>query len=96
MAFCVTDADEVKKMVLHPSTQVEEVRKISEPVAEIACGGDYCFCCLQDSGTVLAWGRNSRGQLGVGDLHNRGYPSEVSALNPCNARACACMVSQSH
>jgi len=41
-------------------------------VSEISSGGFHNLI-LTDSGQVKAWGRNSLGQLGYGDLSNRGF-----------------------
>ena len=36
------------------------------PIRQIACGGNHTIV-VSVSGAVYAWGRNNRGQLGVGD-----------------------------
>eukprot|EP00750_Incisomonas_marina_P030892 INCI7673.2.p1 GENE.INCI7673.2~~INCI7673.2.p1 ORF type:complete len:1390 (+),score=182.70 INCI7673.2:118-4287(+) len=58
----------------------EELRSILEPVTHIAAGGDYSFCVMQNTGTVYAWGDNSHGQLCVGDLSDRSFPTQVLCL----------------
>ncbi|KAJ8262179.1 hypothetical protein GJAV_G00163400 [Gymnothorax javanicus] len=50
------------------------------PLAMIAAGGDHSFA-LSLSGTVYAWGRNNKGQLGVGDKEDRYVPSILKSLN---------------
>ncbi|KAG5844909.1 hypothetical protein ANANG_G00133160 [Anguilla anguilla] len=50
------------------------------PLAMIAAGGDHSFA-LTLSGTVFAWGKNSSGQLGVGDKEDRCDPTVVKSLN---------------
>ncbi|XP_069045097.1 probable E3 ubiquitin-protein ligase HERC4 isoform X2 [Lepisosteus oculatus] len=49
------------------------------PVAQIAAGGDHSFA-LSLFGTVFGWGRNSAGQLGLGDTQDRRIPTPVTAL----------------
>ncbi|KAI5616863.1 putative E3 ubiquitin-protein ligase HERC4 [Silurus asotus] len=41
------------------------------PLAQISAGGDHSFA-LSLSGAVFSWGRNSAGQLGVGDTDGTG------------------------
>ena len=44
---------------------------------QVAAGGGHT-CALLDNNTVKCWGRNDRGQLGVGDTANRGdAPGEM-------------------
>jgi alpha-tubulin suppressor-like RCC1 family protein len=45
-------------------------------VGEIACGG-LTTCARTTSGAVYCWGRNSSGQLGVGDTTDRSRPAAV-------------------
>ncbi|XP_066534384.1 E3 ubiquitin-protein ligase HERC2-like [Hoplias malabaricus] len=50
------------------------------PLAQISAGGDHSFA-LSVSGAVFGWGRNSAGQLGLGDREDRDVPSCVKSLN---------------
>ncbi|XP_061107084.1 probable E3 ubiquitin-protein ligase HERC3 isoform X1 [Conger conger] len=50
------------------------------PLAMITAGGDQSFA-LSVSGAVFAWGKNSAGQLGVGDKEDRHVPTTVKSLN---------------
>ncbi|XP_072534620.1 probable E3 ubiquitin-protein ligase HERC3 [Salminus brasiliensis] len=50
------------------------------PLAQISAGGDHSFA-LSLSGTVFGWGRNSAGQLGLGDREDRHVPACVRSLN---------------
>ncbi|KAF7710123.1 probable E3 ubiquitin-protein ligase HERC4 [Silurus meridionalis] len=50
------------------------------PLAQISAGGDHSFA-LSLSGAVFSWGRNSAGQLGVGDTDDRHVPVCVKSLN---------------
>ncbi|XP_010886648.2 probable E3 ubiquitin-protein ligase HERC3 isoform X1 [Esox lucius] len=51
------------------------------PLAQITAGGDHSFA-LSLSGTVFGWGKNSTGQLGLGDTIDRLAPAPVTCLNP--------------
>ncbi|KAI4884475.1 hypothetical protein NFI96_014103 [Prochilodus magdalenae] len=50
------------------------------PLAQISTGGDHSFG-LSHSGAVFGWGRNSAGQLGLGDREDRYVPVCVKSLN---------------
>lgn len=40
------------------------------PLAQIAAGGDHSMC-VSLSGAVFSWGKNSSGQLGLGDTKGK-------------------------
>ncbi len=52
----------------HPSSpSAQHVQSLSGiPLAQISAGGDHSFV-LSLSGVVFGWGKNSAGQLGLGD-----------------------------
>ncbi|XP_056109531.1 probable E3 ubiquitin-protein ligase HERC3 [Rhinichthys klamathensis goyatoka] len=50
------------------------------PLAQISAGGDHSFV-LSLSGVVFGWGKNSAGQLGLGDTTDRHVPTVVNSLN---------------
>ncbi|XP_056109544.1 E3 ISG15--protein ligase HERC5 isoform X2 [Rhinichthys klamathensis goyatoka] len=50
------------------------------PLAQISAGGDHSFA-LSLSGVVFGWGKNSAGQLGLGDTTDRHVPTVVNSLN---------------
>ncbi|XP_051730357.1 probable E3 ubiquitin-protein ligase HERC4 isoform X2 [Ctenopharyngodon idella] len=50
------------------------------PLAQISAGGDHSFV-LSLSGVVFGWGKNSAGQLGLGDTTDRHVPTIVNSLN---------------
>ncbi len=52
----------------HPgSPSAQHVQSLSGiPLAQISAGGDHSFV-LSLSGVVFGWGKNSAGQLGLGD-----------------------------
>jgi len=47
---------------------------------ETAAAGLYHSLGIDSTGSVWAWGRNNKGQLGVGDLINRSSPVAVTGL----------------
>ncbi|NXQ63675.1 HERC5 ligase, partial [Anthoscopus minutus] len=63
---------------LTPKPQlVERLKGI--PLAQIAAGGAHSIT-VSLSGAVYSWGKNSFGQLGVGDTKDRDCPTYVGAL----------------
>ncbi|XP_056619337.1 probable E3 ubiquitin-protein ligase HERC4 [Triplophysa dalaica] len=50
------------------------------PLAQISAGGDHSFV-LSLSGVVFGWGKNSSGQLGLGNTTDRHVPTVVRSLN---------------
>ncbi|NXX71238.1 HERC5 ligase, partial [Spizella passerina] len=56
---------------------VERLKGI--PLAQIAAGGAHSTC-VSLSGAVFSWGKNSFGQLGLGDTKDRDCPTYVGAL----------------
>ncbi|NWU33363.1 HERC5 ligase, partial [Hylia prasina] len=63
---------------LTPKPQlVERLKGI--PLAQIAAGGAHSTT-VSLSGAVYSWGKNSFGQLGLGDTKDRDYPTYVGAL----------------
>ncbi|KAL1023560.1 hypothetical protein UPYG_G00042400 [Umbra pygmaea] len=50
------------------------------PLDQITAGGDQSFA-LSHSGAVFGWGKNTTGQLGLGDTTNRHGPTQVDCLN---------------
>eukprot|EP00092_Neocalanus_flemingeri_P033110 GFUD01036005.1.p1 GENE.GFUD01036005.1~~GFUD01036005.1.p1 ORF type:complete len:1046 (+),score=311.60 GFUD01036005.1:157-3294(+) len=63
-------------MVFSP-TLVESLASV--PLAGVACGGNHTLVVTR-SGAVFAWGSNNHGQLGLGDLTDRMWPTQVSTL----------------
>ncbi|NWT94957.1 HERC5 ligase, partial [Urocynchramus pylzowi] len=64
--------------MLTPEPQlVERLKGI--PLAQIAAGGAHSTT-VSLSGAVYSWGKNSFGQLGLGDTKDRDYPTYVGAL----------------
>ncbi|KAK1791939.1 hypothetical protein P4O66_013913 [Electrophorus voltai] len=59
------------------------------PLAQISAGGDHSFA-LSLSGAVFGWGRNSAGQLGLGDCEDRYFPTCVSNLSKKKTVFIAC------
>nr|XP_029529416.1 probable E3 ubiquitin-protein ligase HERC3 isoform X1 [Oncorhynchus nerka] len=50
------------------------------PLVQITAGGEHSFA-LSLSGAVFGWGKNTAGQLGLGDTTNRRAPAPVDCLN---------------
>ncbi|XP_022653995.1 probable E3 ubiquitin-protein ligase HERC4 isoform X2 [Varroa destructor] len=49
------------------------------PLSQIVCGGQHSMV-LSKSGTLLVWGSNRHGQLGLGDTVDRASPAVVKPL----------------
>uniref|UniRef100_A0A673FNY8 Probable E3 ubiquitin-protein ligase HERC4 n=1 Tax=Sinocyclocheilus rhinocerous TaxID=307959 RepID=A0A673FNY8_9TELE len=66
----------------HPgSPSAQHVQSLSGiPLAQISAGGDHSFG-LSLSGVVFGWGKNSAGQLGLGDTTDRHVPTVVNSLH---------------
>ncbi|XP_019960901.2 probable E3 ubiquitin-protein ligase HERC3 [Paralichthys olivaceus] len=59
----------------------QHLRSLSSiALVHIAAGGEQSFA-LSVSGGVFGWGRNDRGQLGLGDTTDRRTPAPVKCLN---------------
>ena len=52
--------------------QLEYVQLGDDRMAHFVTGGPYHICLTLDSGQVKCWGKNDRGQLGLGDVDYRG------------------------
>ncbi|KAM9398503.1 LOW QUALITY PROTEIN: putative E3 ubiquitin-protein ligase HERC6 [Salvelinus alpinus] len=76
-----------------PSTSSPQpVKSLSGiPLAQITAGGDHSFA-LSLSGAVFGWGKNSAGQLGLGDTIDRPAPAPVDCLNLKKTIAISCGV----
>ncbi|XP_055315048.1 probable E3 ubiquitin-protein ligase HERC4 isoform X2 [Sitodiplosis mosellana] len=55
------------------------------PIAFIACGGYHSFA-ISKSGAVFGWGKNTFGQLGIGDENPRFYPTQLKTLRSIGVR----------
>ena len=53
------------KLKGHPGTPLQ--------VSCLACGYYHTAACTVE-GELFCWGKNSDGQLGLGDVHDRGFP----------------------
>ncbi|NWW08929.1 HERC5 ligase, partial [Oreocharis arfaki] len=67
-----------RQTTLTPKPQLVERLK-GVPLAQIAAGGAHSTT-VSLSGAVFSWGKNSFGQLGLGDTKDRDCPSYVGAL----------------
>ncbi|XP_029910455.1 probable E3 ubiquitin-protein ligase HERC3 [Myripristis murdjan] len=52
----------------------------ANPLVQVSAGGEQSFA-LAVSGSVFSWGKNHRGQLGLGDTTDRHTPTAVQCLN---------------
>ena len=41
---------------------------------------DRCFVLIQDTGEVISWGGNEKGQLGQGNYHDTNVPSKIDSF----------------
>ena len=57
----------------------------------LACGYYHTAACTVE-GELFAWGKNSDGQLGLGDLHDRGFPHLVGGFGGELLLQAACYV----
>ncbi|XP_073698658.1 E3 ISG15--protein ligase HERC5-like [Garra rufa] len=75
----------------HPgSPSAQHVESLSGiPVAQISAGGDHSFV-LSLSGVVFGWGKNSAGQLGLGDTADRHVPTVVNSLGQKKTVSISC------
>jgi len=68
-----------------PAPQVDDASadaSVGLEVTSIAAGGDHA-CALFITGQVKCWGRNDRGQLGLGDTNDRGLlPGQMGVNLP--------------
>ena len=58
----------------------------SLPIRSLASGGSHTFI-VSHSGAVYAWGRNNKGQLGLGDTEDRIFPTQVRSLRNQKVRS---------
>ncbi|KAM9754307.1 putative E3 ubiquitin-protein ligase HERC3 [Menidia menidia] len=61
----------------------------SVPLVRVAAGGEQSFA-VSRFGDVFCWGRNDRGQLGLGDTADRHTPTAFSSLNGKKAVSVSC------
>ena len=57
----------------------------SLPLRFISCGAHHSLV-VSHSGAVYAWGKNNKGQLGLGDTSDRIFPTQVRSLR--NQKVC--------
>lgn len=61
-------------------TAPEKMACLAEQVAEVGLGEDF-ICALDKNNFVYSWGRNERGQLGLGDTTDQMSVCLVESLN---------------
>lgn len=81
--------------VLHPSTSIalaswEEKYGGPKKPKNIVSATAGCFHCLykDDNGRLLAAGNNRYGQLGLGDLYDRGFPIYIDSIASVDLLSC--------
>ena len=65
----------------------KEITTFTVPIHSIACG-DYHTICLDIDGYVWGFGKNIKGQLGLGDVYTRFSPSKIKTLSEITSIAC--------
>lgn len=72
--------------------KISDPTKISSldgvPIGHISCGGYHSFA-VSKSGAVFGFGKNSFGQLGLGDENPRFYPTQLKTLRSIGVRKVA-------
>ncbi len=64
-----------------PTTLSLALRSPGKNIKFIAAGSAACHSvAVDDEGTCYVWGRNEKGQLGLGDQLTRNVPTELTAL----------------
>lgn len=61
-------------------TTATRVEALADETVVVATHGNGASYAITDTGALYAWGQNSNGQLGVGDLAHRLVPARVEAL----------------
>jgi alpha-tubulin suppressor-like RCC1 family protein len=59
------------------------------PVKYVACGAWHTFVQLT-TGEVYCWGRNTEGQLGVGDIKDKNVPTQLTFKFPAQVKHLVC------
>ncbi|KAL1509492.1 hypothetical protein ABEB36_004214 [Hypothenemus hampei] len=59
------------------------------PIVFITCGANHTFA-ISKSGAVYGWGKNTRGQLGLNDVENKMFPTQLRTLRNLRVRYIAC------
>ncbi|CAG9769467.1 unnamed protein product [Ceutorhynchus assimilis] len=59
------------------------------PFVFITCGANHTFA-ISKSGAVFGWGKNTRGQLGINDMENKMFPTQLRTLRNLKIRYVAC------
>lgn len=62
---------------------------VGVPLAQVACGAMHSVA-LTPSGTLLVWGRNSSGQLGLSDQKDRAHPTVLKSLRSQRIKHVCC------
>ncbi|XP_047145857.1 probable E3 ubiquitin-protein ligase HERC4 isoform X1 [Hydra vulgaris] len=74
----------------HKYVSPQLVRDLSNcPIIQICAGGHHSLA-LTISGTIFAWGKNSFGQLGLGDQQDRLFPTKIQSMNGKHVRYISC------
>ena len=69
-------------------TPVQVVSGYSATAQGTVAGGFYSTAILMADGTVRTFGKNNRGQLGLGDTTSRLTPVQISGITSANAVGC--------
>ena len=60
--------------------EITEISNLEHKIERISCGKEHSLLLSQE-GKVFSFGRNDRGQLGLGDLDHRHVPTQILSLD---------------
>ena len=85
------DKDQLKQQCEEKAfRQLYDFVRMAAKVKTIACGGEHMIAVLQNN-KVIGWGRNDRGQLGLGSLFSpQRKPTEIDDLGKHTCKDVVC------
>lgn len=64
--------------------------KLKEEFVKEISSGSYHVAALTSSGSLYTWGKGTNGQLGLGNVEDRNFPTLVEALRDMQVQSIAC------